>query len=456
MFEYIAKAKAKKIFYVMSDIGHIHDKVWNLGNLCIINGNVVPSDELISIEDNVYMLQMTDSLQININPEKMKKGLIGLANFYPDFPMIMGWATAHIFYRQLAERRINLPLLFLHGSSESGKSTLAEVILMLHGAKRGEIEKAFRASMASKTSTAAMDRKRQQLHSIPMHIDEYHDKDWESFKALYDRSGAIKSKSRTEKETYSMEINCGTIISSCNPPTSHETEELVNRCLYVEMSQTTHRDFNGKDFEETLYECHEYLGSYIIEVILNHDIDSFLTTFMSLKRTSFFAGLEVKKSRIESNFRLAMAGWEFAKQYFPDYKMPEKFWEKKYEELLKWCKGQGVANKFLRVLCRAYHHVYHRDKFILAPTPFYFEDEEYQFLHFKFNSDLWMGMIELDNRAEKLLAGVTMQQVESAVRLEMPKRLKNCAYKTGNWVLALRTKELESVKSMMKDKELAL
>jgi energy-coupling factor transporter ATP-binding protein EcfA2 len=455
LFEYLSKGKAKKIFYELTNIGHIDDKVWNLGNVCIINGNIVPADEQINIYNDVYMIQTTDALNITIDKDKMIRAFDGLLPFYPDFPMIIGWCTAQIFYRKLVDNDIKLPLLFLHGGSGSGKSTLAETCLMLHGVMPKAIESRFRVSMATKTSSAARDRLRDMLFSLPLHIDEYHDKDWEEFKAMYDRSGAKKAKFKTEKDTYALGINSGTIISSVKPPLGNETDELVNRCMYIEMSKSTHfiNRKTGKDFDEELWDAKKYLSGWIVEVILNYSWEEFFDNYMRLRQESFLGHIYEKESRIDSNFRLVMAGWEFAKGYFKDYKMPENYWLHKYNELIKWCKGRGVSHKFARAVCRAANHIFYKDKFKISEVPCMFEDEEYVMVRFNFNADLWQSLIEMDNRAEKLLNSISMREVEKSIEEDYPKILRSWHKKSGLLNLGVRKKEIDNITNLMRDSE---
>ena len=451
LFEYIANCKSHRKYVQLSGVGHIEDKVWNLGNILYLNGKIVPVDNVVTTNRKTYLIDITEDLEFNLDREKMLETLSNMPKYYgKDLPTIMGWITAHVFFRYMIDRQIKFPMLFLHGGTGSGKSTLANMILHVFGVSPKALTR-IHFSLAGKSTTNAVNNIRDTLNSIPIVLDEYKDMYAGELKVYYDRGSAVKARKTQDNQVYEKEVKSGTVVASVGISKNPET---INRCAYVRLDTLSHNPDFTKDIERNL----KYMGTYLVEVLDKFDPDLFFERAEEIENM-IIDTFTVKETRLAKNYSLIMAGWEFAKDYFKGYKVIDNYWESKLEFIHHTVSSESYTDRFKRLLIRVLKDKNHKGLVTwvykrggAAKRQDNINGKPYYWIKFNFNANLWQSVIELDRRISNCI-DIPMEEMKELFGANnYPVELKERANRTFRtddrkvsseyvWKLAIPTEE---------------
>jgi len=379
-------------------------------------------------------MKRDDRIFVNYNQDKYNQLMLSMDIYYKNkMPIIIGWATAQAFCLQLKNDQLKIPILFLHGLTTGGKTTLSDVILAMYGVDMtGKNKDNFRVSLSSNSTTKGASRLRDELCSIPMHFDEYTDDFKEKAKTWYDRASDILAVKSTDNQVYQREINSGTIISSVN---ISKYPELINRCVYV--SFDTNRHENAAAFDTDIMENLQYFGSFIVDTVMNYTVEDLDREYN--KSLEYFDKLMPGGSpRVKKNYALVRAGAKLNKHLLS----PENqhnldradYWINKMNWVQDKEKSFGLTDVIMGTIVRIINEG--REN-----TEMYFKanknktsiinGREYTLVYIKISDASWALVREYNNRANRELNNISQQEA-NAILLRHDNRdksIKNMSYK---------------------------
>lgn len=315
LFGYLERTQSKLVVDYAPGVGNVARDVWNLGNVVITNGNILPFDQIIHTEESKGYLLDDVSEQIYAEASKSFFKKMGqLFDFYGERAAIaIGWSFANIYYQKILSKCGGFPVLFIHGRTKSGKSQLAHLILSMFGVKNPESNSEFKLSMEKSTANA-MSRIKDRAFGIPTLFDEYgsnwkhNDEHYITLKSLFDASGRTMASFSNDNKTRKLNVRSGSIFTACN---KEQREEGVNRCVYVNMDGVSD-DKDSKEFE-ILYQglgrrdmC-AFLPYAIVRSHYNEWVKAYDEAYEKVRHIKC-------GSRVHANYAIVMAGYEIVKR----------------------------------------------------------------------------------------------------------------------------------------------
>lgn len=325
LLNYMDRTQRGVTVYYAPGIGNVARDLWNLGNVVISNGRILPYESIIYTEEEKgYLL---DDVQEHIYAEASKeffKKMLKLFEFYGEKAAIaIGWAYANIYYQKILSKCGGFPILFLHGRTKSGKSQLAHLILSMFGVKNPENSSDFKLSMEKATANA-MGRVKDKAWGIPTLFDEYganwkhNDEHYVTLKSLFDASGKTTAKFSNDNQTKKLNVRSGSIFTACN---KESREEGVNRCVYLNMDGVSDSK-DSKEFER-LYQGlgRRDMGAFLPFAIIRSSYQDWAKAYDE----AYEKVRHIKcGSRVHANYAIVMAGYEVVKQMLvKQIKLPE-------------------------------------------------------------------------------------------------------------------------------------
>jgi len=236
VIEYLDKTKTGTILTHCSGFGRVLPTVWNLGNTALVNGTLMPFDNIILTgEETGYLLDDAPAIRINPSKQFFPK-LHSMFEFYGNRAAIaLGWAYSNVYFSE--SKGNGFPILFIHGKTASGKTQLGHVILSLFGVHSPATDE-LKINMTD-TTTVAMNRVKAGAKAIPHLFDEYGKGNDRvkiehqlKLKSLFDASSRTRAFKDQSTNVEKLEVNSGTIMTACYREVD---PECVNRCVYINM-----------------------------------------------------------------------------------------------------------------------------------------------------------------------------------------------------------------------------
>ena len=312
LFNYLDRTKKEMCYTHLHGVGRVRSDVWNLGNVVIMNGKLMPFEPSFLTKENAgLMLTETKAVRViersNANASFYGK-LDTMFRYYDNWAAVaIGWAFANIFFTE--EKGKGFPILFIHGKTASGKTQLAHVILSMFGVY-SPASTGFKINMTDATAVA-MSRVKQNAMCIPHIFDEYggHNgvdraRHFQKLKAFYDASSRTRAYKDNTNDVDSLDVNSGTIMTAC----SREVEpEAVNRCVYINMdgvkqsksSMDWAKEFQGSSIHD--------LSPFIINAIIYSDYEKWRYAYEKCYELLLESQAD---SRIVENYAKVYAGYE--------------------------------------------------------------------------------------------------------------------------------------------------
>lgn len=359
LFRWLARTGSKLVVSRARGMGCVntHPVIWNFGTSTIIDGKVFPYEKIIQVSDTRgYILDDAKDLRVEFSKRFFKK-IERLFYFYDEWAAIaIGWAAANIMFSQILSDMGGFPILFIHGTTASGKSQLAHVILAMFGVASPESSN-FKINM-DKASDKAMNRLKDNAAGIPHLFDEYggttnaskHQQHFLILKSMYDGSSTTYAKFTNDADTWKLNIRSGSIFTSCNPVTEAEG---VERCAYVEMTGISQRK-NASEYQEEFQGLERrMLSPFGIGCALEMNYETFKALYKEM-HAKLRAEMPEGRNRPIINYALIWAGYEYFRKIsekgctLPD--IPASWWISKTTGSAELAVTSDPAVRFLRML----------------------------------------------------------------------------------------------------------
>ncbi|NPV30734.1 MAG: DUF3854 domain-containing protein [Firmicutes bacterium] len=265
-----------EFIYMPDRIGQISDHLWLFGNLAIKKGKVYwpDNDGIIWVEGRGYKPQ---SLQIGLDGSRTEESIPSLSTKPVDIVDIaqklkqtvggyeayvaIGWVIATLFNRKVFEAFRCLPILFIHGKRESGKTTFLHWIMNFFGLDTEGIGLA-------ETSQNFITRALAYYSGLGVWFDEYRNeaniiKKDGFFRSAYNRQLSGKG-TPTAFQAKGFAVNACVAISGEELP---KDNGLFTRCVPLQISEYK-RDRTWFDWLNK--NCYDFSG-FTYHLLLNYD-----------------------------------------------------------------------------------------------------------------------------------------------------------------------------------------
>jgi hypothetical protein len=209
--------------------GHVADNIYNLGNKVIVDGIMRDFTNPIWRGQKGFCMNETDMISISYQ-------YIGLKDIFRSFNelygnqavLILGFATATLFFQQYMEAYKHFPLLYIQAGSGKGKSGLSELMGSLFGIK----EPFASVNCAGNSTKIGIESKAGLLNDLPLFLNELTDKEFEFIKSRYDGQGSVKYSEFHPGNISERSVNGSTVITTVVEPTD---KQIISRCVFINL-----------------------------------------------------------------------------------------------------------------------------------------------------------------------------------------------------------------------------
>lgn len=196
--------------------------------------------------------------------KKFKDNFIEYTTTYNDYkkclmPMYqmvtgLGWITTCLFMRNIREKDLHFPILFMNGKSGTGKNVFGEMLGRMFGMKY---------SLAiSQTTQAGLQRSLEFFSGLPQVLDEYRNdkfsRDFVSLiKSIFSGSGSVKASMKEVGKIRNTKINSSLLLMGEDRPSGEDG--LLARFVYINLSKKYQLE-SDKFAERIKYLRDKYIG----------------------------------------------------------------------------------------------------------------------------------------------------------------------------------------------------
>lgn len=237
--------------------GKIVDGIYNLGNMIIVNSELNDFKDTIWLGSKGYCLSKTDMISINPNPLQLSEIWDSFYELYGmQAVLILGYATATLFFQQYMEAQKHFPLFYIQAGSGRGKSGLSELIMCLFGIK----EPLADVNCASNSTKIGIESKAGLLNNLPLFLNELTVKEFDYIKSRYDGQGSVKYSESQAGNISERPVKGSTIITTVVEPTD---KQIISRCVFINLDDNK---MNKKAFDTARKESIKY-SQFIIDLV---------------------------------------------------------------------------------------------------------------------------------------------------------------------------------------------
>jgi len=222
----------------------------------------VPIDDsyVALLENHTHSPEFSD-FGITAN-KKLKSDVKKMFSFYGDNTYaLLGWIIAQSYYKYYLQQ--DFPLLYLSGSSGSGKTCLARILLSMYGAAGRKSQSIFLVNSTAHLTETFLTRIKERANCIPVAVDEI-SRDKNSVNMIlsgFDGQGKNTAIKTMDNRTKSTQVNCGGIFMSIYKPNEFEAN---NRCFHISLSENDDKG-KARDFQNYMRNSKEL--SYFIAYV---------------------------------------------------------------------------------------------------------------------------------------------------------------------------------------------
>lgn len=239
--EYLNYTDTSKEILVTPHYGNIEPGLWLYDNGCIVNGKIIRADDtgvtwvhhagIEGIKASQSEDASSEHKKIAIPDEWFTVNEIvrKMLFFYPPemVRIMLGFATACIFRKDIARYFGCFPILLLFGDSTHGKTVFCELLQSLMGASGVPSDS---CTSTGKAFMAHVSR----YHSFPMMMSEYNDAFIAIMKNIFDLILYSKKRMTIQDETYDPVVNAPVVLTTEITPTG---KSVLNRCCIINFNE---------------------------------------------------------------------------------------------------------------------------------------------------------------------------------------------------------------------------
>lgn len=358
LFKWLYDTKSPMTVRNISGVGMVNPspRIWNFGNYIVVDGVAFPHEKIVTIKENSGFSLSTNE---NIRIERSRELLNACSRLFFYFgewaAMAMGWAAANVLFNQIKGNIMCFPLLFIHGSTASGKTQLAHLILAMFGVASPNGNNGLKVSMENATPKA-IQRIMDDGKCMPHMLDEYSGnnskrastsqvKQYTLLKSLYDATESHTAKFSNDNRTQSLKVTGGCVVTACIPP---KEAEAIERCVYVNLDGVAKMENRNMFHKEFLNNQWTKLSTFGLACVLEYKYDEFEKEY-----DKAFSELNVSKGNYRpiQNYAIVLASWRLFCRIvgdgctFPD--IPITWWRDQVCSVTGSAKEQEVHKKFL-------------------------------------------------------------------------------------------------------------
>jgi len=246
-----------------SGFGRVADGIFNLGNKIMIDDQLQDFKPLIWQGDTGYALEHTDQIIISENPLALGKIAQQLFQLYGNKAIVMlGFATASLFFQQFMKLKKHFPLLYLKGASGHGKSCIAELNCKLSGMD----ESLYIINFAGNSTIIGSEIKAVRLNNLPIVFNEFTEDKSDLVKSRFDGHGSSKFTGKTSSNLSERPVNNPTIVTTVVNP--HD-KQIITRSVFVDLDEI---EMKKSVFDEVRAASSDFSG-FIVKIIQSLSID---------------------------------------------------------------------------------------------------------------------------------------------------------------------------------------
>lgn len=209
--------------------GRVVDGIYNLGNKIIEGGIVRDYNDTVWRDCEGYCLNKTDMISISYNYIHLKKILESFYDLYGNQAvLILGYATATLFFQQYMEKYKHFPLLYVTAGSGRGKSGFSELVGSLYGIR----EPLASINCAGNSTKIGIESKAGLLNNLPLFLNELTMNEFDYIKSRYDGQGSVKYSEYHPGNISERPVNGSTIITTVVEPTD---KQIISRCVFINL-----------------------------------------------------------------------------------------------------------------------------------------------------------------------------------------------------------------------------
>ena len=334
--QYIHKREARRNVFLLQQIGYIKSEdIFLFGNALVDNqGRIIPCDNdgiVWQYETRGFKALKQDE---NISLPTVEKGVYDqkysnlvdeittllIQNYGTEsISLAIGWLRATLFSDIIFKRFGKFPLLFIYGPTESGKTTLVELILNLIGIDDPS------PIIFSDSTKPGLYKSFEYNSNLPVWMDEHTIKKpsdqkeieryYPTFRGVYNRTGR-KLAIDASIGTRTAPIRSTLMISGENLPSA---DSVRNRCIIIELSKKGRDDNIFPVIINKLERFSEILHQWIRERM---DVDFCKSKLQRIVQITVRLKKEGISSRTAENYAISAA---FAEDLFLDHKASDFF-----------------------------------------------------------------------------------------------------------------------------------
>jgi hypothetical protein len=246
-------------------------------------GNLYKPDKngIVSIEERKFYLPLTNSFTENSEDSDNQANNLFIVR--ESAVTFKEWAEAYIkaygskgivgvsyalasINRDIIFGKIHsMPLLFLAGKPQTGKSAFRRGMMNLFGYEQAPIQ------CGTGSTQKALNRKLGQFANALVSVEEYKNeiqsKMIDTLKGAFDGEGYERAKKSNDNQTHSAQVLSSVLISGQHLPTKESA--LFSRCILLEFSQTEFSTEERTEFEK-LIKIQECGLTHLVSLMFNH------------------------------------------------------------------------------------------------------------------------------------------------------------------------------------------
>jgi hypothetical protein len=319
---FLTKQSKIKQYKRLRHVGMIEKNLFVAHNCALLDGEEKSLDELAIIPPKspteVRIETQTDKTLLREVYETLDKFTGGQAW------KVYGFIIASLYANQLAEKKINSPLLWLYGKTSSGKDTIADIIQCALGIQNNHV---LERNLADKSTPKGLARLSTQYWGIPAKINEYTPSPEVNKEvcSYWDRTIFLNASFTTGNEVEQKEKRTSFILMGTNNIAGEKAEDVQARvvelntwdtlgdpALRMKLCMTSTREkisgivpliLRKINFSE-LAEAIENVSSLIQDALLEN------SRFVDGRIVKNYVILVEAFNRLAKSLDLQMVGWE--------------------------------------------------------------------------------------------------------------------------------------------------
>ncbi|MCK5050811.1 MAG: hypothetical protein KAS53_03655, partial [Candidatus Cloacimonetes bacterium] len=254
--------------------GKINDFIINLGNKVFINGKLTKFEETIWVDRTGYKIDKTELISISDQKTSLSKIWDSFHQLYGmQAVLIIGFATATLFFQQYMEQKKHFPLLYVLAGSGRGKNGLTDLICSLSGLN----ESIVNINCAGNSTKIGVEGKSLLLNNLPLVLNELTEGHFDFIKSRYDGQGSVKFNEKSSNQIAERTVNGSTMITTVVRPLD---KQIISRCIFVDLDITK---LNKELFDKVKEESADF-SSFIIKIIQSIAFPDILDSVMEFRK----------------------------------------------------------------------------------------------------------------------------------------------------------------------------